>query len=628
MNKDVYYEYDTRFKMLCNKIDSDRLPSPSLVGAYELAKKAHEDVTRDSGELYLNHPLSVAEILVEAGCDKADIIAAALLHDVVEDTKYTLHDIYKDFGEKIADLVDSATSVDNEPNADELEGLSKEEIDQLTERKILEYGLKSSDMRAAYYIKIADRIHNLRTIDCRPHNNRQKKANETKAFYLALVEKLSINCFLELLTDQIWRVDNLSELIDSQDTHREISLYEQIDNSYTMLCGQDAKRTSDIENKLKQLLSIDAVALHHALWEKNHSNCFVAVHSRKYTPHKIFQMINMHYADRICGNHAKVLKFINKSNIPLKNIIAVCDLLDDKNDLSTYLSSILKSYSHGENGLLELLSIIDIVKTEDNRFKIYFEDYYNSIYCVILVPKQQYIEYNYGHGKDVKLVKEAVQQNGISATDALKCEMIVYKRDKKNHIPLPKGATVLDFAFKLHEEMGLCAVDATVNGVKASLSRKLSNNDVVVINSDTSRDERNGKRIEFQPHAEINWLNIIVTDRARETIIDYLTKDIVFYRKNGMNKIRIAPNSTMLDFAFMLDEAIGLCTKGAIVNGEVVSLSTKIVDGDRIEIVHDAIQNESSLDWDIGTVHASLEWFLWVSNENSKEKLIEYFSTC
>ena len=184
--------------------------------AYNLARKAHYWVKRASGEPYLTHPICVAGILVEVGVESS-IVAAALLHDVVEDTDYTLEDIADKCGVLISKYVDAVTSVNKQYEASHNRSeyaCDKAELDSKSFEKLAEAVASEPRMVFALYIKAADRIHNLRTIDKMSSEKKHKKTDETELDYLPLFKKFKLNYFVNIIEDLAWRTNN-SEYYES-----------------------------------------------------------------------------------------------------------------------------------------------------------------------------------------------------------------------------------------------------------------------------------------------------------------------------------------------------------------------------------------------------------------------------
>ena len=164
---------------------------PRIEAAYELAKKAHEGQVRSSGDPYISHPIAVAVILVGLGMD-SDTIIGGLLHDVVEDTSVTLEDIEKQFGADVAELVDGVTKLANIPYS------SRAEQQAENVRKMLLAMAK--DVRVVI-IKLADRLHNMRTLDFRIPEKQRVKSLETMEIYAPLAHRLGIRSVKEELED-------------------------------------------------------------------------------------------------------------------------------------------------------------------------------------------------------------------------------------------------------------------------------------------------------------------------------------------------------------------------------------------------------------------------------------------
>lgn len=155
---------------------------PKIESAFEIADAAHQGQRRRSGEAYVTHPLEVAAILLELGMD-TDCICAALLHDTIEDTSVSYADIKKGFGETVADLVSGVTKIGNIPFS------SREEAQMENLRKMILATAK--DVRVVL-IKLADRLHNMRTMDSMPPQKQLQKSLETMEVYAPLAHRLGM----------------------------------------------------------------------------------------------------------------------------------------------------------------------------------------------------------------------------------------------------------------------------------------------------------------------------------------------------------------------------------------------------------------------------------------------------
>ena len=169
------------FEQLVEKIRASEKPYDleKITQAYKVAEKAHEGQLRTSGDPYITHPLAVASILLDY-CMDTDTICAALLHDTVEDTDVTLDELRKKFGEDVALMVDGVTKIGLVPL------VSKEEQQAENIRKILM--AMSKDIRVII-IKLADRLHNMRTLAARPPEKQRKTSLETMNFYAPIAHR-------------------------------------------------------------------------------------------------------------------------------------------------------------------------------------------------------------------------------------------------------------------------------------------------------------------------------------------------------------------------------------------------------------------------------------------------------
>ena len=184
-----YQDYEQLVEML--KKSENSFDMELIDKAYNLALKAHGDQRRVSGVPYILHPTSVACILVDLGMD-TESICAALLHDVVEDTEVTYDDVKKEFGKEIADLVDGVTKLAKIPYS------SREDQQAENVRKMLI--AMSNDIRVII-IKLADRLHNMRTIECMREQKRRDKALENMEIFAPIAHRLGIKAIKEELED-------------------------------------------------------------------------------------------------------------------------------------------------------------------------------------------------------------------------------------------------------------------------------------------------------------------------------------------------------------------------------------------------------------------------------------------
>ena len=218
--------------------------------AFETARAAHSQQTRKSGEGYINHPLAVAKIVADIGLDETTVIAA-LLHDAVEDTDITVADVERDFGPEVAAIVDGVTKLDR------IRFDSKEEQQAATMRKMLVAMAK--DLRVLI-IKLADRLHNMRTIAAMPLEKQQRIASETLDIYAPLAHRLGMQGLKQQLEDLAFasmypkRYAELDHLVSGRSPERDVYLAKAMSDVRTKLT--DLNIDSDVTGRGKHLWSI------------------------------------------------------------------------------------------------------------------------------------------------------------------------------------------------------------------------------------------------------------------------------------------------------------------------------------------------------------------------------------
>ena len=227
-----------KIKENCNNVDANIIKK-----AYDLACDAHKNQKRESGEPYVTHPIDVAVILAEMGMDTSTI-AAGLLHDVIEDTEYTYDDIKSMFNEEIANLVQGVTKLGK------IEYKTKEEQQADNVRKMLLAMAK--DIRVII-IKLADRLHNLRTLKYMPKEKQKQKAKETLDIYAPLAHRLGISKIKWELEDLSFRYLHEEEYYDlvnqiaEKRVERETYIAKTIEDLYGKL--EESGLDSDIDGR-------------------------------------------------------------------------------------------------------------------------------------------------------------------------------------------------------------------------------------------------------------------------------------------------------------------------------------------------------------------------------------------
>lgn len=493
---------DKMFNRLMRKMNKNRVPNAIMVSdAYNMAKRAHDWITRASGEPYIVHPIRVAGILEEIGVESS-VIAAALLHDITEDSgEYTLDDIAKECGGKVAQYVDAVTSVHREYA--ESHRLSeyqcdKAELDERSFQKLVRTVASNKEMIFALYIKAADRIHNLSTIDSMSSIKIHNKNDETFYDYLPLFKAFKLNYFVQVIENLMWRA-------------ADIERYTQMEAKYDDMVSRNRGFLDEFETVLNTYTEQET---------SKHAQLFgsigydVDIIERQLSPYEVYNHIKQ--SGISIGN---LTKRIEKRYVPICDIDIVVEPRDTGASLDTFVSGFVKMFE--DKIAMTGRTIIDFHKLE-NAFVFEVEDHYRNVFRCRIILREEY----------------DIQKKGVYVSDFTedleeesggKIEKInVQLRNGKN-ILMPKGATVIDVAFAIHEEIGMTVKSATINGHKASIYNTLLDGDKIVVEADTCRVD--GVTKKFVPHVRISWLNRVVTKRAKKKIIEFLSEK--YYKDEG-----------------------------------------------------------------------------------------------
>jgi len=484
---------------LTEKIKASEKPYDlgKITMAYEVADKAHAGIKRSSGEPYITHPLAVACILLEF-CMDTDTICAALLHDVVEDTDVSLDTLRKKFGDDVANLVDGVTKIGQVPLNN-----TKEEQQAENTRKILI--AMSKDIRVII-IKLADRLHNMRTIMYRPPEKQRKKALETMNFYAPIAHRLGMSAVKEEMEDiSIKILDPYgSKMIeDKLNEHKE-----QRDNFIDTIKSRITERIRDIqppptiEGRVKSVYSI-----YKKVYVKGKSfdeiydiyavrvivSTVIECYNVLGIIHDIFKPIPYRFKDYIATpkpNRYQSLHttVIGREGIPFEVQIRTYEM----HNTAQYGIAAHWKYKAGINGRV----------SGEQRF-----DWIRHI-----IEQQQDTD-------DIEQIADAIKVD-LSPDD------VYVFTPKGDVITLPAGSTVIDFAYAIHTQVGNKMTGAKVGGKMIRFDYQLHTGDIVeVMTSSNARPNR-------------NWLEIAKTNEARSKIRSWFKRECRDENvQEGMNAI-------------------------------------------------------------------------------------------
>lgn len=483
----IQAEYDSLMNHLlrCNK-PGDR---EMIDKAFRIANEAHWNMRRKSGEPYIIHPISVAKIVNQEIGLGAKSIAVALLHDVVEDTEYSLEDVEREFGPKIASLIDGLTKISGTYNKENSSSLQAENF-----RKML---LTLSDDLRVILIKIADRLHNMRTLDSMPEHKKMKVAGETIFLYAPLANRLGLFAIK-------------SELEDLSFKFRQPQIYEEI-----------VAKLKHSEKKNISLINKFSLPIIEKLTE---TGLQFEISGR---PKSIFS----------------IWKKMQAKNVPFEEIydvLAVRIVFEPKEGIPE------------KTQCWNIYSIItDVYMPKPDRLRDWVSrpkpNGYEALHVTVMGPEGQWVEIQIrskrmdeiaerGYAshwkykgdesqeseldkwiKKIRVMLENPREDPIEFLDEFKMNLfaseIMVFTPKGFLVSLPKGASALDFAYEIHTEIGNKAIGAKINYKLSPISTTLQSGDQVeIITSEIAKPE-------------MEWLSFVKTAKARDAIKNVLRNE-------------------------------------------------------------------------------------------------------
>ncbi|TQN31250.1 GTP pyrophosphokinase [Haloactinospora alba] len=456
--------------------------------AYEVAAYRHQEQTRKSGDPYITHPLAVATILAELGMQEATL-AAALLHDTVEDTNYTLEQLRSEFGDEIAELVDGVTKLDKVKygEATQAETVRKMVVAMSRDIKVL-------------VIKLCDRLHNMRTLRYLPQEKREKKARETLEIFAPLAHRLGMNTIKWELEDLAFatiypkRFDEIARLVAERAPRRDVYLQDVIEAVSGDL--REAKIKATVRGRPKHYYSIyqkmiardcsfdeiyDLVAVR--VLVDSVRDCYAALG----TIHARWNPVPGRFKDYIAMPKFNMYQSLHTTVIgPSGNPVELQIRTRAMHRRAEYgIAAHWKYKEERGNG------------GEDGGKK----GAGDMAWLRQLIDWQQ-------ETKDPGEFLESLRFD-------LSVQEVFVFTPQGDVISLPQGATTVDFAYAVHTEVGHRTVGARVNGRLVALESELHNGETVEILTAKTSDAGPSR----------DWLNFVKSARARNKIRQWFTKE-------------------------------------------------------------------------------------------------------
>ena len=470
-----------KIKENCTNVDLDIVNK-----AFNLAYEAHKEQKRESGEPYIIHPIDVAVILAELGMDTSTIVAG-LLHDVIEDTDYTYDDIKNIFSEEVANLVSGVTKITK------MEYKSKEEQQADNFRKMLL--AMASDIRVII-IKLADRLHNMRTLKYMPKEKQKRISKETLDIYAPLAHRLGISKVKWELEDLCFRYIHEEEYYDlvhqisEKRVERETYIAQIIKDLYSKL--EEAEIDSDIDGRPKH---------------------FYSIYRKMVTKNKSIEQIFDLTAIRILVNSVKdcyeVLGIVHTIYKPIPGRFKDYIAMPKPNMYQSLHTTVI-----GPQGKTFEIQIrtFEMHKTAEYGIAAHWKykegdtsDTKGKSFENKLVWLRDMLEWQ----KETSDAEEFMEGFKIN----LFTDEIFLFTPKGVVIDLPNGATPIDFAYRIHTDIGNKCIGAKVNGKIVPLDYKLKTGQIVEILTSNSSKGPN-----------MDWLSIAKSNQAKSKIKAWFKK--------------------------------------------------------------------------------------------------------
>ena len=506
---------DTLFQSLVDSFSSyiHKKKDISLIEeAYQIAKDKHVGQMRKSGDPYITHPVAVAKILVELRVGPATLIAA-LLHDTVEDTNYTLEEVKAKFGSEIASIVDGVTKIGQ---------LSFNQVASQADNHQKMLLAMAKDIRVIV-IKIADRLQNIRTLDAMPPEKQCRIASETLEIYAPLAHRLGIFRIKAELEDRSLRYTDppmyyrVSNMIQAKKAEREASITKVIEH-IRKLFGQSELKNFEIKGRIKNIFSI---------------------YKKMVRDNRAFEDIYDLLAVRIIVDKVETcyqaLGVIHANFTPIprrfKDYIAV-----PKPNMYQSLHTTVLS----EDGTLFEVQIRtrDMDQVAEYGIAAHWAYKENKTYSK---EREQFeiAQKLKWYGELLRMSEDEDEVSGAAEefVDTVKGDILdanVYVFTPKGEvIELPKGATPIDFAYRIHSDIGNKMVGAIVNNRIVTLDYKLATGDIVSVKTNKNS---NGP--------SEDWLKIVKSSHAKHKIKSFLNKlnrdNIIQMGKDQLDREMIA----------------------------------------------------------------------------------------
>ena len=478
----MFEKIDKRFEYLLDILSKNRVDVEIVKKAYAKAKELHFYQKRKDGTPYLSHPVEVAIILAELQFDE-DAICAALLHDTIEDCGYTFEQMEKEFNHNIAVAVDCVSKIDKAEyiyDKDEIyedPNFIKASAEEQTFKKLISMGKKNP---LGFYVKFADRLHNLSTIDDFEYAKQLEKVRETEKWILPIAKALKAQYFDIKIKNECFKIVNKK---NGQE------FFEQYNNYH-----------NSNKKNISNLLSV----FQNAFDNKYFSNILIDDLSER----KVFESLKE-------KKKVKNIENILQGQLQQVPNYAVYFVIKNNTDKAIVTKQVFSKF----NNKLNFLKIVGVEIGGFSNLEYYiFRDELYNYYKLYVLTATEYQNLIIGITDDK--INYFLDEDNINSLDM---STIKVKTSSGEIMIVQKGSTVLDFAFKIHKEIGFAFRYAIINDSKTKFPpyTKLNENDKVEIIID--KDENNN----IINNAKLRWLAYVNTEYAKKILIKYFENKFI-----------------------------------------------------------------------------------------------------
>ena len=472
----MFKEIDERFSLIEDVALASDLSLDIIKKAYKKATELHKNQLRKDGTPYISHPVEVALILAKLGFDE-NVICGALLHDTIEDCGYTPKQMKEDFNETIFKLVDCVSAIDNSKyvfdsdNIYEDPGFVKSSAEEQTFKKLISLGKENP---CGFAIKFADRLHNLRTISTFDYSKQLEKVRETEKWVMPIAKALQSEYFYRAIKNECFKI------VNQYNGQRFFEHYNAYHNS-------NKKNVAQLNSKLNEIFSLT----------------FKDIKIKNVREYKVFEDLTRIYKkiDISRISQGQIIKVANY------NIYMLYDNISRQEALAEFLNKIQDKTK---------LKVIDAqVGAFTNKTYFQVEDEFKNKYNFYILSESEYSIVKVGTADGQNLDK--IDEENINDLDV---DLIKVKTRSGEVKYIAKNSTVLDFAFKIHKDIGFAFKYAIINSGKTKFPpyTKINENDKIEIITDKDVDGN------LKNNAQLKWLAYVNSEYAKKVLIKWLEK--------------------------------------------------------------------------------------------------------